>query len=201
MVLAHVAVIVVAFAIVVTLARVAVIVVAFAIAFTTTAIAIGASQAFGGDIQRSSMSAYRTSSSAIRTLRMIVVQRHGMDGARSGHAGLQPARQLLPMRPTVAFHACTKSILVAEHSLSPAPNHLAALGRTPGPSPPTADHTRCSRTKGQLLIIRTATKIQQRTGHRRSRPSTRYLGGSARSRTCCTACMIRRSVTPSDHGR
>jgi len=110
MVLAHVALIVVAFAIVVTLARVAVIVVAFAIAFTTTAIAIGAPQAIGGDIQRSSMSAYRTSSSAIRTLKMIVVQRHGMDGARSGHAGLQPARQLLPMRPTVrSMHARSPS--------------------------------------------------------------------------------------------
>lgn len=167
MVLARISLIVVAFAIVVALARVSLIVVAFAIVFTPTVIAIGVAQAFSGDIRRSSMSAYRTSMSAMRTLRNIVAHRHGTDGARSGRAGLRPARQVLLMRPTVASHACTKSILIAEQPPSPAPDHLAAPGRLPGPSPPRADHTRCSRTKGQLLIIRTATKIQQRTGHRR----------------------------------
>lgn len=112
--LAQVALIVVAFATVSALVRVTLIVVAFTIAFTSTVIAIGAVQAFGGDIRRSSMSVCRTSMSAMRTLRNIVAQRHGTDGARSSRAGLRPARHVLPMRPTVASHACTKSILIAE---------------------------------------------------------------------------------------
>lgn len=99
------------------LARVALIVVAFAIVFAPTVIAVGIAQAFGGDIQRASMSAYRTLMSAMRTLRNIVVQRHSADSARSGRADLRPARQALPMRPTVVSHACTKSILIAEQPL------------------------------------------------------------------------------------
>jgi hypothetical protein len=169
--LAQVALIVVTFATVSALVRVTLIVVAFTIVFTSTVITIGAVQAFGGDIRRSSMSACRTSMSAMRTLRNIVVQRHSIDGARSSRAGLRPARHVLPMRPTVASHACTKSILIAEQPPVARARSPCSSWTDAGPSPSRVDHTRCSRTKGQLLIIRTATKIQQRTGHRlRFRP-------------------------------
>jgi hypothetical protein len=134
------------------------VVVAFAIAIVWTA--------FGAVAVRVSMSGNRTYMSELRTTRRLLGSAARRPMQRSScSAGLRRPRHVADAadRCSPCAHEFT---LVANQPLSPVPEHRDVSGRIPGPSPPRTNHRCCSRAEGQLPIIQTATKIQQRPRHR-----------------------------------